>query len=173
VYLALTVVNYFNVDDVMTDTLAADGIAASTHVISPSILNNVLWSGTAKDATKDLYYFSQYSLFDEQRRFQPWTEVQGNHAWLAPYADDRDMKIVRWFTKEYYGVIPTDTTVHLQINDLRYGLITDDPNDPASYIFAWRVDTTVHPVKVWQRNAGPDVDAGELFGRLWQRLKGI
>jgi inner membrane protein len=175
IYLALTVVNYFNVEDVMHDTLAADGIEAEATIIGPSILNNVLWSGTAKDAKKDLYYFSQYSLFDEQRRFEPWTEIPGNHEWIAPYANDRDIRIIRWFTKDYYNVIPTDTAAHLQIADLRYGLIAEDPNDPASYIFAWQVDTTVHPVRAWQRNAGPDdgVDMGGLFSDLWTRLKGI
>jgi inner membrane protein len=175
IYLALTVVNYFNVDNVMQETLAADGIEAEATIIGPSILNNVLWSGTAKDANKDLYYFSQYSLFDEQRRFEPWTEVPGNHAWIAPYANDRDIRIIRWFTKDYYNVIRTDTAAYLQMADLRYGLIAEDPKDPASYIFAWQVDTTVHPVRAWQRNAGPDdnVDMGGLFSRLWERLKGI
>ena len=174
VYLALTVVNYFNVDSVMDATLEEEGIVAERTVVSPSILNNVLWSGTAKDAQKDLYYFSQYSLFDAERRFQPFTEIAGNHHWLAPYAEDRDVRIIRWFTKEYYGVIPTDTAAHLQISDLRYGLIAEDPNDPASYIFAWEVDTTVHPVRIWQRNAGPgdEVDMGGLFARLWERVKG-
>jgi len=175
IYLTLTVINYFNVEDVMHDTLAADGIEAEATIIGPSILNNVLWTGTAKDAHKDLYYFSQYSLFDEQRRFEPWTEIPGNHAWIAPYANDRDVRIIRWFTKDYYNVIPTDTAAYLQIADLRYGLIADDPNDPASYIFAWQVDTTVHPVQAKQRNAGPDegVDMGGLFSDLWERIKGI
>jgi len=175
IYLALTVVNYFNVEDVMHETLTADGIEAEATIIGPSILNNVLWSATAKDAKKDLYYFSQYSLFDEQRCFQPWTEIPGNHAWIAPYANDRDLRIIRWFTKDYYNVIPTDTAAYLQVADLRYGLIADDPNDPASYIFAWQVDTTVHPVRAWQRNAGPGdgVDMGEMFSNLWTRMKGI
>jgi len=175
IYLTLTVINYFNVEDVLHDTLAADGIEAEATIIGPSILNNVLWTGTAKAANKDLYYFSQYSLFDEQRRFEPWTEIPGNHDWIAPYANDRDIRIIRWFTKDYYNVIATDTAAYLQMADLRYGLIDDDPTKPSSYIFAWQVDTTVHPVRAWQRNAGPDddVDMGGLFAKLWERIKGI
>ena len=175
VYLALTVVNYFNVEGVMKSTLEQEGIAAEGQVVSPSILNNVLWSGTAKDAKKDLYYFSQYSLFDEERRFQPFTEIPGNHHLLAPYAEDRDVRIIRWFTKEYYGVLPGRKAGGLQVNDLRYGLIdTDKPTARSSYIFSWEVDTTVHPVRVRQENAGPseEVDMGGLFSRLWERLKG-
>lgn len=176
IYLALTVVNYFNVDNVMKSTLEQEGIVAESQVVSPSILNNILWSGTAKDAKKDLYYFSQYSLFDEERRFQPFTEISGNHDWLAPYAEDRDVRIIRWFTKEYYGVLPGQNEDRVQVNDLRYGLIdTDNPESRSSYIFSWEVDTTVHPVRVRQENAGPseEVDMGGLFSRLWERIKGV
>ncbi|MEM9929147.1 MAG: metal-dependent hydrolase [Bacteroidota bacterium] len=176
IYLTLTIVNYFNVEDVLEDSLAAEGIVAHQCVHSPSILNNILWSATAKAPDKDIYYFSQYSLFDEVRRFEPWTELNGNHHLLAPYAEDRDIRIIRWFTKDYYNVLPTDTTAHLQVNDLRYGLLNKAaPDDPGSYIFSWTVDTTKHPVKVLKENAGPreGVDMGEVFGALWERVKGI
>jgi inner membrane protein len=175
IYLVLTVVNYFNVDSVMKATLEQEGIVAESRVVSPSILNNILWSGTAKDAKKDLFYFSQYSLFDEERRFQPFTEIPGNHDWLAPYAEDRDVRIIRWFTKEYYGVLPGRKEGGLQVNDLRYGLLdTDNPEARSSYIFSWEVDTTVHPVQVRQENAGPseEVDMGGVFSRLWERILG-
>lgn len=174
-YLGLTVVNYFNVDHVLQDTLTAEGITTTERVISPTILNNVLWSGTAKDATHDRYYYSQYSLFDEERRFQPFTEIAGNHAWIAPYANDRDVRIIRWFTKGFYGVIPGREAGGVQVNDLRFGLLNPDaPEANSSYIFSWEVDTTVHPVRVRQENAGPgeDVDMGEMFGDLWERVKG-
>lgn len=173
-YLALTVINYFNVDSVMQSTLAEDGIEASEHVISPSIFNNILWSGTAR-AEKDSYYFSQYSLFDNERRFEPWTRIEGHHDLLAPYAEDRDVRIIRWFTKEYYNVLPGRNAGGLQVNDLRYGLIDKDhPEARGSYIFSWEVDTTVHPVQVRQENAGPseDVDMGAMFENLWTRLQG-
>jgi inner membrane protein len=175
IYLALTIVNYFNVDNVMTTTLEQEGIVAEGQVVSPTILNNILWSGTAKDAKKDLYYFSQYSLFDEERRFQSFTEIPGNHDWLAPYAEDRDVRIIRWFTKDYYGVLPGRKEGALQVNDLRYGLIdTDNPESRSSYIFSWEVDTTVHPVQVLKENAGPseEVDMRGMFSRLWERIQG-
>lgn len=176
IYLGLTVVNYFNVENVLKDTLAADGIVAEEHVHSPSILNNILWSATVKETNKDIYYFSQYSLFDQERRFEPWTEIKGNHHLLAPYAEDRDVRIIRWFTKEYFSVLPSQKEAQLQINDLRYGLLnTEAPDNPSSYIFSWQIDTTVHPVEVRQENAGPreDADMGSFFGKLWDRIKGI
>ena len=176
VYLALTIVNYFNVDQVMEGTLEQAGIESEEYVISPSILNNILWSGTVRERGKDIYYFSQYSIFDEQRAFEPFVRIDGRHDLLAPYAEDRDVRIIRWFTKEYYGVMPGQGENSLQVNDLRYGLLnTDAPEARSSYIFSWEVDTTVHPVQVRQENAGPreDVDMGGMFNRLWERIKGI
>lgn len=175
IYLALTVMNYYNVDSVMTASLEHAGIDAEEQVVSPSILNNVLWSGTARERGSDIFHFSQYSLFDEARNFQPYVRIDGRHDLLAPYAEDRDVRIIRWFTKEYYGVIPGRNEGGLQVNDLRYGLIDiDRPEARSSYIFSWEVDTTVHPVVVRQENAGPseDVDMGAMFGKLWERVKG-
>ncbi len=176
VYLTLTIVNYFNVDHVMEDSLETAGIETKAHVISPSILNNILWSGTARERGTDIFYFSQYSLFDKQRTFQPFVRIDGQHDLLAPYAEDRDVRIIRWFTKEFYGVMPGDGPGGLQVNDLRYGLLnTDAPEARSSYIFSWEVDTTVHPVQVRQENAGPreDVDMGGMFSSLWERIKGV
>jgi len=174
IYLALTVVNYFNVENVLRESLQAEGIATEDYIIGPTILNNVLWTGTAR-TEKDLFYFSHYSLFDEQRRYEPFLKLEGRHDLLAPYAEDRDLRIIRWFTKDFYNVIPAGTSGQVQVNDLRYGLLGDDPTSPASYIFGWQVDTTVHPVRVRQENAGPreDVDMGDMFGNLWERIKGI
>jgi len=173
IYLVLTVVNYFQVEDVLQHSIEAEGIAAQEHIIGPTILNNALWSGTVR-GERDIYYFSQYSIFDEERRFDPFTRIEGRHDLLAPYAEDRDVRIIRWFTKEYYNVMPGRDTGAVQVNDLRYGLLNDDPESPSSYIFGWEVDTTVHPVQVLQENAGPreDVDMGAMFGRLWDRMKG-
>ncbi|MBC6993767.1 metal-dependent hydrolase [Neolewinella lacunae] len=174
VYLLLTVVNYFNVEGIMEDSLAEEGIEAESLVVSPSIFNNVLWSGTAREG-KDVFYFSQYSLFDRERSFAPYTRIEGNHAWLAPYANDRDLRILQWFTKGYYGVMPGSggSEGQVQVNDLRYGLLDEDPTSPSSYIFSWQVDTTVHPVRAWQAPPGDNVDMNDLFSRLWKRIKGI
>lgn len=175
-YLGLTVINYYNVEEVFTESLQQAGITADEQVISPTILNNILWSGTARDAGTGDYYYSQYSLFDRQRRFQPFVRIDGRHELLAPYVEDRDVTILRWFTKDFYSVLPGDRAGSLQLNDLRYGLLDpQQPDQAASYIFSWTIDTTVHPVRVRQQNAGPreDSKAEDLLQRLWTRLRGI
>lgn len=173
-YLLLTIVNYFNVEQVMDHTLEARGIVAEERVVSPSILNNVLWSGTAR-TEGDVYYYSQYSLFDRERNFSPFIKIDGNHDWIAPYTEDRDVRILRWFTKGFYGVIPAAAEGNVQVNDLRYGLIADDPSKPSSYIFSWQLDTTRRPVQVVQEFAGPQegMDPKEWLARLWERILGV
>ena len=175
IYLGLTVANYFNVENVLENSTASAGIEDGGHVISPTILNNVLWGATVQEPARDVYYYSQYSLFDEARNFQPFVRIDGRHDLLAPYAADRDVRIIRWFTKEFYGVLPGRTEGGIQVNDLRFGLLNPErPEARSSYIFSWEVDTTVHPVRVITENAGPneEVDPGEMFGRLWERVKG-
>lgn len=168
-YLALTVVNHFNVRAVMRGTLEQRAIAAERYTVGPTILNNILWSGTARAGTD--YYVGQYSLLDRERAFGPFVRVPANHDWVAPYREDRDLRILEWFTQGYYGVVARDSGM-LQISDLRFGLIGDDPADPASYIFSWQVDTSQHPVRVVREFAGPQRDGAELVGDLWERLRG-
>lgn len=170
-YLLLTIINYFNVDAVMESTIKADNIPASRHVISPSILNNVLWSGTVQGQTDD-YYFSRYSILDSQRRFEPFKSIQGRHTVLKNYQDTRELKILEWFTKGYISFIPLGEG-KVQVNDLRFGLLGDDPDDPNQYVFHWVIDTTTNPITV-QQEAGPseDVDMNDMFSSLWERLLG-
>lgn len=170
-YLLLTVINHFNVSSVLDHTLASEGIIATRTVIGPGIGNNLLWSGSAETVEGD-YFVGQYSLLDQQRIFQPLIKVTGRHALLAAYAGDRELEILRWFSNEYYTVLPLDDG-HVQLNDLRYGLLGSDPNDPASYLFSWKIDTTVRPVRVVEQNAGPKKDGGKMLGRMWMRMWGV
>lgn len=172
IYLGLTILNHFNVEAVMKDSITQQKVEASRFVIQPSIFNNILWQGTVQGQTDD-YYFSKYSLLDRKREFEPFEQVDGQHDVLKNYQDTRELKILNWFTKGYIGYIPLDSG-KVQVNDLRYGIIGDNANDPDQYIFHWVVDTTVSPVQIYQE-AGPgeDADMGGLMNQLWQRLKGI
>lgn len=172
-YLLLTVVNHFNVRSVMDATLAAadSDIPANRYVIQPSILNNVLWQGTVQGSEDD-YYFSRYSILDEERRFDAFRPLSGNHQLLARYQDTRELRTLNWFTKGYIGYLPRGEG-KVQVNDLRYGLLGEDPADPKQYIFHWVIDTTTTPLTIIQE-AGPseDVDMGAMMVNLWNRLKG-
>lgn len=171
-YLVFTIFNYFNVDGILDKSIEQEGIVAEQRFVSPSILNNILWQATVQEQT-DQYYFSRYSLLDEERAFEPFKSLSGRHEVLANFQDTREMKILNWFTKGFIGYMPLDSG-RVQVNDLRYGIFGEDPEDPSQYIFHWVVDTTKSPIEILQV-AGPDegTDTGEMFGNLWTRIKGI
>lgn len=174
-YLLLTVVNYFNVESVLHESLAEHDIKPVRTVQGPTILNNLLWSATAESVAADgtrNYHIGQYSLLDRERRFGPFVWVPGRHERIAPYLGQRDIEIIRWFTDELYAVLPRPDG-YLQISDLRYGLIGEDARDPNSYLFSWVIDTTASPVRVVEQLAGPQADQGEMMGRLFERMGGI
>lgn len=169
-YLLLTVVNHFNVRDVMHDTLGTAGVRKMRSVQSPGLGSNLLWSVTAQiDA--ETYYFGQYSLLDERRELNPFLPIKGRHDLLAPYAGDRELEIVKWFTQGYYTVVPADTSLFLC--DLRYGVLGEDPDDPGAYLFKWRVDTTRRPVRLIQEQSAMREEGSAALARLWERLKGV
>jgi len=170
-YLLLTIVNHFNVGAVLEQSLQEEQLVAERSLHSPSIGNNLLWSATVQ-SDEDTYYLGQYSLLDEQRRFGPFLRVEGRHDLLAPYAGNREVEILKWFTKGYYTVVPADSG-RVQLSDLRYGLLGDDPDDPGAFIFSWTVDTTKRPVQVLRQQEGPKGDRGKMLEDLWERLKGI
>lgn len=171
-YLLLTIFNHFNVAEVIKSSIAAQEVPARRYLISPSILNNILWTGTVQ-GEKDQYYFSRYSIFDKKRAFEPFQPINGRHDLLANFQGTRELEILNWFTKGYIGYMPLDSG-RVQVNDLRYGVFGGDAEDPNQYIFHWIVDTTKSPLRIYQE-AGPseDIDMGEVFGDLWTRLKGI
>ncbi len=170
-YLLLTVVNAVNVGSVLSDTLADQGIEADRSVHSPSLGNNLLWTATIQSGV-DTYRLAQYSVLDRERRFQPLIRVVGNHQLLAPYTGDRDLEILKWFTDGYYTVIPRDSG-RVQLSDLRYGLLGEDPMDPGAFLFSWLVDTTVHPVRVVRQEQLRGEEATDRLGGMWERMWGI
>ena len=170
-YLLVTVVNHHRVGTILEGTLTERHIEASGTLHSPSLGNNLLWSGTARVSGTDDYYVGQYSLLDRQARFVPFFPVAGRHDFLDPYAGDRELDILLWFTNGYYTVVPVDSG-RVQLSDLRYGLLSDDPTDPAAYLFSWTIDTTVRPVRVLRQQAGPQGDRGEMLRGMWKRMWG-
>ena len=170
-YLLLTLINHFNVRSVFNATLTDRGISTERQLIGPSLGNNLLWSGTA-ETTDGTYYLGQYSLLDRRREFGPFIEVPGDHELLTPYRHDRDMEILQWFTDGYYVVLPIGDG-RVQLSDLRYGMLGEDPTDPAAYLFGWTIDTTARPVRVVEQSTGPRGDAGTMLNTMWERMWGV
>ena len=169
-YLLLTIGNARNVQAVIDATLAAEGVRADRSFHSPALGSNLLWSATVQSGSD--YYLGQYSLLDRRRQLTPFVRVPGHHTLLEPYAEERAVRILTWFTDGYYTVFPGPGDTIL-VCDLRYGSVGGNPDSPDAYLFNWAMDTTTRPLLVVQRDFTGGPERSDLFGQLWTRLKGV
>lgn len=170
-YLLLTFAHFIWVGKILDQSLEAQEVPHERCIHGPVILSNFLWNATAQGAADD-YYFSDYSIFDQERVFQPFNPIAGNHHLIADLEAEREIRLIRYFTKDYLGVLPLSNG-RLQLNDLRYGYYGDDPQDTSAYLFHWVIDPNERPLQVLQETGPPEGGASSVFGALWKRVKGI
>ncbi|MEL7425296.1 MAG: metal-dependent hydrolase [Bacteroidota bacterium] len=166
-YLLICTGIYMYADSRMEATLEKDEIPATRHVIGPTILNSILWQGTAE--TEGNFYTGQYSLFDKEPYFK-LKEVPKNHELVQNALQDRDVSILRWFTDGYFSVEQIGDSLY-RLNDLRYGQVDIPGQERPQHIFYFvlkEVDGELRSVHVQQ---GPE-DREAIFGRLVDRIMG-
>ena len=167
-YLTFTVLNKRSVDRVFADSLERAGIAYTRFTVQPTILNNILWQGVAE--TPDGFHNGFYSKLDPTptvTRFYPWPK---NHALLDLYADGRTVNTLRWFSKDYYNVLPYNGDT-LQINDLRFGSTSEPLEAPEDYVFKFLVWPDAQgELDLTQSRAGNFSE--DRLARFWSRIQG-
>jgi inner membrane protein len=167
-YMLLTIVNKFYVDDVFDKALANRQLEVSRCRTSPTILNNVLWSCVAEG--KDQYYVGQYSIFDTDPNLH-WLNVipkndSLNRAWLP----NEDYQTLLWFSDGYLGAFQYDSMTVL--SDLRYGGIADTITDHRDLVFNFKVKDVDGQLMFTENREPPEGDFGELLRKFWKRMKG-
>jgi inner membrane protein len=167
-YLMFTFVNKWKVDKVMQDSITAEKIQASRYLTSPTILNNILWTGLAECDTS--FFYGQYSLLDRQARFS-LRQIPKSHHLLQAHWDDRDITILRWFSKGYFNVLPMPDGT-LQFNDLRFGGLGNDLERPEDYIFRFILEEKEGKLIAKQDQRPPDISFRDAFTDLWRRIQG-
>lgn len=166
-YMLFTFWNYNRVKTVFEQSLSQQGITYQKMMITPTILNNLLWQGVAEgDST---YYLGNYSILDKKAEIPSFTSVPKQHELLAPYEGQRAVKILSWFSKGYYNVLekPDGT---FQLNDLRFGTFGEYKNEN-SYIFQFNLREIEGELEVFPKREPPE-DAGRTFNELVERVKG-
>lgn len=168
-YLAFTFVNKQEVNRVFESSLEREGYRYERYMTSPTIFNNILWQGLAEGDTA--YYHGFYSLLDDSAAVLDFNIFPKNHELLAGHETDREVAILRWFSKDYYNVLKREDG-SLQLNDLRFGLIKDKYERPEDYIFRFnlRVDSTGE-MRAKQTREGAAFD-GETFKEFFKRIGG-
>ncbi|MEZ5040794.1 MAG: metal-dependent hydrolase [Saprospiraceae bacterium] len=166
-YMLFTFWNYFRVKQVFQESLAQQGIAYTDLMISPTILNNILWQGVAESDTA--FYLGNYSILDHQANIPSFTSIPKQHHLLAPYKDQRAVKILKWFSNGYFNVLQLPDG-RFQLNDLRFGTFGEF-KDENSYIFKFILKDINGELEVFPFRDNPP-DMGKTFNELIERIKG-
>ena len=170
-YIAWTFYNKHAVNKVMESTLSTHKIDYKRYMTGPTILNNVLWSGTAE--TDSSFYTGLYAFNDKKKEFK-LIEVPKNHFWLDAKEEDKVINTLSWFSKGYYSVLRRKDG-RLQVNDMRYGTFREGTVDEESYIFRFVVEKDEEGNYQLDDAVGGPKRGGEkdMLSQLSQRIKGI
>lgn len=170
IYMLFTVFNKLHTDQVMEDTLHEEKIAYNRYMTMPSILNNILWMGTAE--TDSLYYFGQYSMLDKEQRFK-LRPMAKNHYLIKDIKGDYTIETLQWFTNGYYGVTALPDG-NLQINDMRFGILNEkEGKKNYSMSFVVYKDAKGNYQLTSNRPDRKGMDIKSFALDMWERIKGI
>ena len=164
-YMVLTLVNKYHVNGVYKQSLADQKIEYLRFQTQPTILNNILWYGTAE--TTEAYYVGFYSILDAEATVSKWHKLPKNHELIGGMP--KDLETLAWFSSGFYNLNETADPDTFLFKDLRYPLM--DESDPNSSVFKF---TITKKGDRWE--AAPfyasDVSSDALDS-FWTRLKGI
>jgi len=168
VYMMITFYHKAKVDAVFEQSLRADSIHYSRYLTSPTIFNNILWQGIAE--SDHHYHYGMYSLMDARAVVDSFVQIPKNHDWIEPWKDDRAIRILTWFSDDYYHILRR-ADGRLQFNDLRFGSLSGDFVDEKDLVFGFILEEKEGKLMVSSSNDRPP-DAGDSFRRLWLRMMG-
>ena len=164
-YLLLTcILKLFAVQQFET-ALQNQNLAYQELIVKPTAFNCILWN--ANVATTEGYYLADYSLFDSQPiRFTYYTK---NEELEEKLVNSDDFQRLKKISEGWYLV--TEHNNRLFFNDLRFGLLNDQPENPQfafSYEFVNEANGTLvaHEVPKAKR------DGKALLQKIVTRIKG-
>ncbi len=167
-YLALTLINHESVRGVLDHSMRIDGIDATRRLVSPTLGNNILWQGTAE--TDSAFFYGKFSFFDPVSEFQ-LQQLPKNHELLQAHWEDRDVAVLRWFSNGYFNAIRRPDG-RIQINDLRYGWLTDTLDQPSDFLFHWVLEEQSGELSVVGGSSLAEHNFQEMLNYLRHRVPG-
>lgn len=167
-YLLFSFYNKSRIDNAFEASLQKEEIAYHRYMTTPTLLNNILWQGVAEGDTA--YYYGLYSLWDDDPYIEEFRVIPKNHDLLKGHMEDRSVQILRWFSNDYYSIVPLSNG-RLQFNDLRFGLIKRGPEDRGNFVFKFILEPEGEQLIGHQAEASRrDLDG--FFGYLLERIQG-
>ncbi len=170
-YMIFTLYNKTRINTIFENSLRHDHITYNRYMTTPSILNNVLWSGIAE--TDSAFYFGQYSFFDKEKTFKLIKREKNNPEFLKALEEDSTLKTLRWFSDGYFA-IERRSADSIQYYDLRFGTFRIKPSAPDNFVFKFNLrESPPGKFTLLGQDGGPrDANMGELFKVLWNRIFG-
>ncbi|MGB1043436.1 MAG: metal-dependent hydrolase, partial [Tenacibaculum sp.] len=132
-YMLFTIGNKIYIDSIFKKSFNKAGIKYSRYSTQPTILNNLLWYGIAE--TDIDYKVGFYSLLDSKSEVDTILTIPKNHNLID--VNHPDIKTLRWFSNNYYNLVPRDSSKNVQYLDLRYPLL--NPKDINTSLFRFEL----------------------------------
>ncbi|HLO56661.1 MAG TPA: metal-dependent hydrolase [Saprospiraceae bacterium] len=170
-YMIFTLYNKTRINTIFENSLRQEHIVYSRYMTTPSILNNILWSGIAE--TDSAFYFGQYSFFDKQKTFKLMKRDKNNPEFAKALEEDPTLKTLRWFSDNYFA-IERKSGDTIQYYDLRFGTFRVKPSEPDNFVFKFILqENPIGKFTLLGQDDGPrDANMGEVFNMLWNRILG-
>ena len=163
-YLVLTLVLKGISYKAFTNSLKVQDFVYNDISVRPSPFNTILW--TANIDTDDAYLIGNYSFFDTQEiHFESYPK---NHERLGALRKTDKIERLIAISEGWYTI--TEKEGVLYFNDLRFGLMSLDPNE-SKFAFSYELDTSTPELTVKETPKFRE-DATKLISLLWTRIWG-
>ncbi|MFM9985902.1 MAG: metal-dependent hydrolase [Flavobacteriales bacterium] len=167
-YMVFTLVNKYTVHNQFKDELARQNIQVENLYTSPSMFNNILWSGIA--TTQDSIYVGEYSLMQHRDEVK-WTSFPRHLEVLAAHPSQREIKVLEWFGQGKHFVKEVNGELHIFLAKWgRADWTKTEIHD--QFVFYWKI---VNQNGTWvampvEPNFGKE-EFSEAWNALWRRVK--
>jgi inner membrane protein len=170
-YMIFTIVNKTRINTIFENSLIKENIAYSRYMTTPTILNNILWSGIAE--SDSVYYYGTYSFFDKEKFFKINTLPKNRSVVGDAILTDKTLKTLTWFSDDYYQ-IKRKSQDSLEYYDLRFGTFKMKSTDPEQFVFKFNLieKPEGHFILKDQGDRPRDANFAEAFAALWDRIMG-
>ncbi len=163
-YMLLTIVLKGITYQKFKNELSEQRIDYITLQNKPSPFNTILW--TANVETEDSFLIGNYSFFDT-KPVQFHSHPKNHDALGNLRNEDKIQRLIK-VVEGWYTI--TNRDGQLLFNDLRFGLMSVDPNSE-KYAFSYILERENGELKVIEEPKDRS-DAKRLLGDLWQRVGG-
>lgn len=168
-YLILTFINKKNIDTIFEKSLQKENITFQSYITVPTILNNLLWYGIAKQDSN--YVYGYYSIMDAEPVFKNLASIRGNHHLLNSFQGQETKQVLPWFSNGYYSVIDKGEGCYLY-SDLRFGSVNGNMESDKNHIFKFDLKEQNGILEMQEHQASPE-NRGEDIEWFVKRIFGV